>query len=251
MTRKGLVAANWKMHGQAAEVAELLAALVAGLNGRQVPDIVICPPAVYIPQAQSALAGTSLKLGCQNVFAKQEGAYTGEISARMLRDFDCSHVIVGHSERRELFAETDELVAEKFIAIQAQGLIPILCVGETLAQRESGSTAGVIRTQLDAVIHKAGIEAFASAVVAYEPVWAIGTGISASAQQTQEVHAGIRAQLAALDEAIAEQLPVLYGGSVKAGNAAGLFEQPDIDGALVGGASLVAEEFLTICAALK
>lgn len=246
MTRRPLVAANWKMHGQAESSSRLLKALANSLSGLSC-DVLVCPPALYIPVVGELLSGTEIKLGGQNVHTEEEGAYTGEISARMLTDFGCSHVLVGHSERRELFHETDQLVAAKFRAIQGQMLVPVLCVGETLAQRESGQTADVVLSQLDAVMKVVGIEAFSRAVVAYEPVWAIGTGMTATPQQAQEVHALIRAYLSRHDAAVAARIRLLYGGSVKAANASELFAQADIDGGLVGGASLDAEEFTSIC----
>jgi triosephosphate isomerase len=198
---------------------------------------------VYLPEVIAALHDTDIGVGAQNVSEQQQGAYTGEVSADMLRDIGCRYAIVGHSERRTLYGENDEQVAAKFMAAQAEGLVPILCVGETLAQREQGETLTVINSQLDAVIQAAGIKAVCSAVIAYEPVWAIGTGKTATAEQAQEVHQAIRQQLGANGEGTR----VLYGGSVKAANAAELFAQPDIDGALVGGASLNSAEFGEIC----
>ncbi len=246
--RKNLVAGNWKMHGSLAENAALLSALKPALSGI---EAVVCVPFPYLAQAQSELAGSSIAWGAQNLSEHSKGAYTGEVSASMLRDFGCSYVIVGHSERRSLYGESDQQVAAKFIAAQAGGLIPILCVGESLEERESGITEQVVARQLDAVIGAAGIGALANAIVAYEPVWAIGTGKTASPEQAQAVHAFIRSKIAGLDAAIAGGLVIQYGGSVKAANAAELFAQPDIDGGLIGGASLVAEEFAAICQAAK
>jgi len=246
--RKNLVAGNWKMHGSLAENAALLSALKPALSGI---EAVVCVPFPYLAQAQSELAGSSIAWGAQNLSEHSKGAYTGEVSASMLRDFGCSYVIVGHSERRSLYGESDQQVAAKFIAAQAGGLIPILCVGESLEERESGITEQVVARQLDAVIGAAGIGALANAIVAYEPVWAIGTGKTASPEQAQAVHAFIRSKIASLDAAIAGGLVIQYGGSVKAANAAELFAQPDIDGGLIGGASLVAEEFAAICQAAK
>ncbi len=246
--RKNLVAGNWKMHGSLAENAALLSALKPALSGI---EAVVCVPFPYLAQAQSELAGSSIAWGAQNLSEHSKGAYTGEVSASMLRDFGCSYVIVGHSERRSLYGESDQQVAAKFIAAQAGGLIPILCVGESLEERESGITEQVVARQLDAVIGAAGIGALANAIVAYEPVWAIGTGKTASPEQAQAVHAFIRGKIAGLDAAIAGGLVIQYGGSVKAANAAELFAQPDIDGGLIGGASLVAEEFAAICQAAK
>jgi triosephosphate isomerase len=246
--RKKLVAGNWKMHGSLAENAALLSALKPALAGI---EAVVCVPFPYLAQAQSELAGSSIAWGAQNLSEHSKGAYTGEVSASMLRDFGCSYVIVGHSERRSLYGESDQQVAAKFIAAQAGGLVPILCVGESLEERESGITEQVVARQLDAVISAAGIGALANAIVAYEPVWAIGTGKTASPEQAQAVHAFIRGKIAGLDAAIADGLVIQYGGSVKAANAAELFAQPDIDGGLIGGASLVAEEFAAICQAAK
>jgi triosephosphate isomerase len=246
--RKKLVAGNWKMHGSLAENAALLSALKPALAG---VEAVVCVPFPYLAQAQSELAGSSIAWGAQNLSEHSKGAYTGEVSASMLRDFGCGYVIVGHSERRSLYGESDQQVAAKFIAAQAGGLIPVLCVGESLEERESGITEQVVARQLNAVISAAGIGALANAIVAYEPVWAIGTGKTASPEQAQAVHAFIRGKVAGLDAAIADGLVIQYGGSVKAANAAELFAQPDIDGGLIGGASLVAQEFVAICQAAK
>lgn len=249
MVRRPLVAANWKMHGQKAQAGALVQALIDGIGAESRIDVLICPPFVHLAQAADRIAGTRLQLGAQNVHQDVEGPFTGEISAPMLREAGCTHVLVGHSERRVLYGETDLVVAAKFAAAQKAGLVPVLCVGESAAQREEGSTAEVVRRQLHAVIDTTGVAACEHAVIAYEPVWAIGTGLTASPQQAQEVHALIRAELVSSGCAGAAQVRILYGGSVKAANAAELFEQPDIDGALVGGASLVAEEFLAICRA--
>jgi triosephosphate isomerase (TIM) len=247
--RRKLVAGNWKMHGALAQNAVLLDALRAGMAALPDVDCVVCVPFPYLAQAQQKLAGSAVKWGAQDVHQLDKGAYTGEVSAAMLRDFGSSHVIVGHSERRAYFGESSHLVAEKFLAAQQSGLTPILCVGETLAQRESGITEAVVAEQLDALIQLGGVQALRNAVVAYEPVWAIGTGKTASSAQAQAVHAFIRSRVASQDGQIASGLCILYGGSVKAGNAAELFAMPDIDGGLIGGASLVADEFLAICRA--
>ncbi|MFN3751402.1 MAG: triose-phosphate isomerase [Thiobacillus sp.] len=244
--RKKLVAGNWKMNGSLAENAALLAAIKPALAGI---EAAVCVPFPYLAQAQAALAGSSIAWGAQNLSEQAKGAYTGEVSASMLRDFDCTYVIVGHSERRSLYGESDELVAKKYMAAQAAGLVPILCVGESLAERETGVTEQVVARQLDAVIAAASVASLANAVVAYEPVWAIGTGKTASPEQAQAVHAFIRGKVAALDPAVADGLVIQYGGSVKASNAAELMAQPDIDGGLIGGASLVADEFIAICRA--
>jgi triosephosphate isomerase len=244
--RKKLVAGNWKMHGSLAENAALLAALKPALAGI---EAVVCVPFPYLAQAQAVLAGSSIAWGAQNLSEQSKGAFTGEVSASMLLDFGCRYVIVGHSERRSLNGESDELVASKYVAAQAAGLIPILCVGESLDEREAGVTEAVVARQLDAVIKLAGVDSLAKAVVAYEPVWAIGTGKTASPEQAQAVHAFIRSKIAALNTEVANQLVIQYGGSVKAANAAELMAQPDIDGGLIGGASLVADEFVAICRA--
>ncbi|HWR77005.1 MAG TPA: triose-phosphate isomerase [Thiobacillus sp.] len=244
--RKKLVAGNWKMHGNLVENAALLAALKPALAGI---DAVVCVPFPYLAQVQAALSGSSIAWGAQNVSEQAKGAFTGEVSASMLLDFGCKYVIVGHSERRSLYGESDALVASKYVAAQAAGLTPILCVGESLAERESGVTEAVVSRQLDAVIDAAGVGSLVKAVIAYEPVWAIGTGKTASPAQAQAVHAFIRGKVAALDAGVAEQLVIQYGGSVKAANAAELMVQPDIDGGLIGGASLVADEFIAICRA--
>lgn len=249
MSRRPLVAANWKMHGQKAQVETLTQGYIAELAGLGGLDVLVCPAYVFLAQLREAFAGSPLLLGAQDLHQEQEGAYTGEVSGGMLREAGCSHVIVGHSERREYAAESDALVALKFAAAQKQGLIPLLCVGETQSQRENDATAEIVCRQLRAVIESCGIEAFDNAIIAYEPVWAIGTGLTASPQQAQEVHALIRNELAAHEGVDAASVRVLYGGSVKAANAAELFAQPDIDGALVGGASLLADEFAAICRA--
>ena len=214
-------------------------------------EVLLCPPFVYLADLARALKDSGVSLGAQDLCAEDNGAYTGEVSGPMLKDFDCRYVIVGHSERRALYVENDALVARKFMAAQKAGLNPILCVGETLAEREAGETSVVVSRQLKAVLDAAGIAAFGKAVIAYEPVWAIGTGRTAQSDQAQEVHALIRRMLAAQDAKIAGDVRLLYGGSVKAANAAELFRMPDIDGGLVGGASLDAGEFLAICAAAR
>ena len=244
--RKKLVAGNWKMHGSLADNAALLAAIKPALAG---VEAAVCVPFPYLAQAQAALAGSTIAWGAQNLSEQPKGAFTGEVSSAMLLDFGCTYVIVGHSERRSLYGESDELVAKKYMAAQAAGLTPILCVGESLDERESGVTEQVVARQLDAVIGMAGVASLAKAVVAYEPVWAIGTGKTASPEQAQAVHAFIRSKIAALDASVADGLTIQYGGSVKAANAAELMAQPEIDGGLIGGASLVADEFVAICRA--
>lgn len=249
--RRPFVAGNWKMHGTRAENAQLLEALLAAVPAQPSLDIAVCPPFVYLWEVGRLLKASHIALGAQSVCAEAVGAFTGEVSAAMLKDAGCRYVIVGHSERRALYREDDALVARKFIAAQSQKLIPILCVGETLEERERGDTMRVVSRQLAAVLDVAQVEAFQDAVVAYEPVWAIGTGKNATAAQAQEVHAHIRGEVAARSGKIAAALRVLYGGSVKAGNAKELFAMPDVDGGLIGGASLKAEEFLKICAAAQ
>lgn len=234
------------MHGSLAENAALLAALKPALAGI---DAAVCVPFPYLAQVQAALAGSSVAWGAQNLSEHAKGAFTGEVSATMLLDFGCTYVIVGHSERRSLYGETDAIVASKYVAAQAAGLTPILCVGESLEERESGVTETIVARQLDAVIAAAGVSSLGKAVIAYEPVWAIGTGKTASPEQAQAVHAFIRGRISALDSAVANGLVIQYGGSVKAANAAELMIQPDIDGGLIGGASLVADEFVAICQA--
>jgi len=248
--RKYLVAGNWKMNGSRAANRALLDGIAEGLSdaigeGSNV-DVLVCPPFPYIPDVAVFCADHGLKLGAQNVSQYEDGAYTGETSATMLGDIGCEYVIVGHSERRALFAESNEVVAQKFAVALQHGLIPILCVGETLEHREAGQTEAVIESQINAVLSDSGIAAFAGAVVAYEPVWAIGTGKTASPEQAQEVHMRIRALLAEKDAQVAEQVQILYGGSVKGANAAGLFSNDDIDGGLIGGAALDASNFLAI-----
>lgn len=249
--RTPLIAGNWKMHGSRDSNTRLVGGLLDGLDVRGVCDMLVCPPFPYLAEVARLLNGSGILLGAQNCSTEESGAYTGEVSAAMLVETGCRFVIVGHSERRELFGETDSTVARKFVAAQGAGLVPILCVGETLAQRDADETQLVIERQVSAVLDVAGVSAFADAVIAYEPVWAIGTGKTASPEQAQEVHALIRGMIAAGDDKIAGSIRLLYGGSVKAANAAELFAMPDIDGGLVGGASLQAEEFLRICAATR
>ncbi len=246
--RVKLVAGNWKMHGSLAANLGLLDAVRAGAAGCKA-DVALCVPYPYLAQARAVLGGSNVAWGAQDVSEHAQGAWTGEVSGAMLADFACRYAIVGHSERRSFFGDTDAVVAAKFSAALKAGLTPILCVGETLSEREAGITGDVVTRQLDAVLAKCGAAVFSRAVVAYEPVWAIGTGRTASPAQAQEVHALIRARFALEDAGIAAGLRILYGGSVKAGNAAELFGQPDIDGGLIGGASLIAADFLGICAA--
>lgn len=236
------------MHGSVQRNALLLERILAARAGLSC-DVAVFAPFPYLAQAQALLRDTQVAWGAQTVSEHAEGAFTGEVSAEMLREFGCGFVLVGHSERRALFGEGDAIVAAKFHAAHRAGLVPVLCVGETLVERQSGETVAVVGRQLDAVVERVGILAMRSAVVAYEPVWAIGTGVTATPAQAQEVHAAIRARLADADSAVAEGVRILYGGSVKPGNAAELFVQPDIDGGLIGGAALVADDFLAICQA--
>jgi triosephosphate isomerase len=246
--RRKLVAGNWKMNGLRAANELLLQAIIAGTE-RSAAECMICPPFVYLADCWRTLRGHPIALGGQNVSAEAPGAHTGEVAAGMLKDLGCEYALVGHSERRALYGEGDALVARKFAAALAAGLMPILCVGESLAEREAAATHQVVGRQLDAVVALAGVAALASAVIAYEPVWAIGTGRTATPEQAQDVHAFIRGRIAAADAKIAAGLRVLYGGSVKAGNAREIFAMPDVDGGLIGGASLKADEFVAIVAA--
>jgi triosephosphate isomerase len=247
--RRSLVAGNWKMNGSRAENASLVRSLLDHARPDSTTEVLLCPPFVYLHEVGRLLKDSDVALGAQSLCAEAMGAFTGEVSAAMLKDVGCSYVLVGHSERRQIYAEGDALVARKFVAAQSQGLVPVLCVGETLEEREGGRTAQVVARQLDAVLAVCGVGAFRSAVIAYEPVWAIGTGRNASPDQAQDVHAMIRGKVAALDATIGVSVRILYGGSVKASNARELFAMPDIDGGLVGGASLNADEFARICAA--
>jgi triosephosphate isomerase len=249
--REKLVAGNWKMHGSLTSNKALLDALVPQLAGLKGAGCAVCVPFPYLFQAQFTLQNTGIGWGAQNVSQHEKGAFTGEVAPAMLLDFGCKYVIVGHSERRALYGDDDATVAAKFMAVQKAGMTPILCVGETLEEREGNITEQVVARQLDAVISAAGVGALAKSVVAYEPVWAIGTGKTASPEQAQAVHAFIRGKIAALDGAVAANLIIQYGGSVKASNAVELFGMPDIDGGLIGGAALVPEEFVAICKAAQ
>lgn len=249
--REKLVAGNWKMHGDAKQNKALLEALRAGLEAGAGAGYAVCVPFPYLAQAQAALENSATAWGAQNLSEHEKGAFTGEVAANMLKDFGCRYVLVGHSERRALYHEDDQIVAAKFITAQKAGLTPILCVGESLDEREANATEKVVGRQLDAVLAKAGIAALSNAVLAYEPVWAIGTGRTASPDQAQAVHAFIRSKLTTENKGVADNLTMLYGGSVKAANARELFAMPDIDGGLIGGASLQAEEFLNICRAYQ
>lgn len=247
--RKKMVAGNWKMNGSRYETRALLESIKLGANAFSAVDIVVFPSFVYLEQCEEILADSLVAWGAQNLYLGKEGAFTGEVSGAMLVDYGCQYVLVGHSERRQLFREDVNWVAAKFKAAQQFGLQPILCVGETLEQRQQGQTENIIQQQLASVVEAASIDAFRRAVIAYEPVWAIGTGLTATPDQAQEVHAFIRNVLAKYNAEVAEGVRILYGGSVKADNAQGLFAMPDIDGGLVGGASLEAKGFLAICQA--
>lgn len=246
--RRKIVAGNWKLHGSRQFATDLLGQVAAGLP-RSGVDVVILPPLPYLGELVEEFGQTGLVFGAQDVSSNEKGAYTGEVCAAMLHEVGARYGLVGHSERRQYHSESDELVARKFAAALHAGLVPVLCVGETLEQREAGQTEAVIAAQLAPVLALVGGEGFADAVVAYEPVWAIGTGKTASKEQAQEVHAFIRGEVARIDARIADSLPILYGGSVKPDNAGELFAQPDVDGGLVGGASLVAADFLAIAQA--
>ncbi len=246
--RRKLVAGNWKMHGDRVSAYALTQAVAASTGAHC--DVALLPPFVHLAMLISDFGGDALQFGAQDLSRHAAGAYTGEIAGSMLSDIGCRYALVGHSERRQHHGESDELVAAKFVAARAANLWPILCLGETLEQREAGETHAVLGRQLAAVIASAGLLAFGAAVLAYEPVWAIGTGRTASAQQAQDAHAFLRSEVAGHDARIAGSLRILYGGSVKPGNAKELFAQPDIDGGLIGGASLIAEDFLAICNAV-
>ncbi len=247
--RQPLIAGNWKMNGSRDSIKTLLDGLKAGIGDVKTAEVAVCAPYVYLADVQSQLSGTPIAWGGQNLSTEEKGAFTGEISASMLLDFGCKFVIVGHSERRSLYGEDDALVAKKYAVARKAGLIPILCVGETLEERESGIMEEVVARQLNAVIDLEGVSALNDGVIAYEPVWAIGTGKTASPEQAQEAHAFIRKLIAEKDASVADKVRIQYGGSMNAGNAAQLLAMEDIDGGLIGGASLKAEDFLAICKA--
>jgi len=241
-----LIAGNWKMNGSAAANAGLVTGILSGAPDAGGVKLLVCPPFPYLASVAAVLAGSRVAVGAQNVSEHEKGAFTGEVAPSMLKDVGCDFVIVGHSERRTLYGETSQQVAAKFSAAQWASLVPILCVGETLDEREAGRTTAVVDEQLDAVLESSGIGAFRTAVIAYEPVWAIGTGVTATPEQAQEVHRHIRSRLAGHDAAVADSTQILYGGSMKGDNAAGLLAQADIDGGLIGGASLKTADFLAI-----
>lgn len=246
--RKTLVAGNWKLNGSKDSIQELLKGILAGMSEAKT-DVAVCAPYIYIPLVEEILSGTDVGYGSESISEHDSGAYTGEIAGSMLKEFSCQYAIVGHSERRTIFGEQDADTANKFAAARKHGLTPILCIGELLEERENGTTEEVVARQLDAIIDLEGVEALNDAVIAYEPVWAIGTGMTASPQQAQDVHAFIRGKIAALNSGVAEKVQILYGGSVNGGNADELFAMEDIDGGLIGGASLKADDFLAICRA--
>lgn len=247
--RKPIIAGNWKMNGSRSSIKKLLEGIKAGMGDAKSAEVVVCAPAIYLADVSEQLSGSKVAWGGQNLSTEAKGAFTGEISADMLLDFKSEYVIVGHSERRTLYGDTDQLVAEKFEVARKAGLKPILCIGESLEERESGVTTDVCARQINAVIERSGIEALADGVIAYEPIWAIGTGVTATPEQAQETHAAIRKLIADKDAAVAEKVRIQYGGSMNAGNAAELLAMNDIDGGLIGGASLKAKDFLAICKA--
>lgn len=251
MVRQAIVAGNWKMHGSHVDNQQLLQAINEGLAVGIESQVLVFPTFLYIEQVADLIQkmNSPIGFGGQNLSEHEKGAYTGEISAAMLKDLGCGHVLVGHSERRSLYHESSQLVASKFVAATEAGLTPVLCVGESLAEREAGRTMDIVFRQIDAVLDIAGTTGLGKGIIAYEPVWAIGTGVTASPQQAQDVHSEIRSHLAELDEQLANEMQILYGGSVNATNATELFAMEDIDGGLIGGAALKADDFLKICIA--
>lgn len=247
--RRTLIAGNWKLNGSKHSVESLVSKLNAGTSTLTNVDVAVCSPYIYMPLVESLLEGQQIKLGAQDVSAHESGAYTGEVAAVMLKEFSCQLCLVGHSERRALHGESDIVVASKFKALKSEGLMPVLCVGESLEERDQGITLSIVEKQVMAVIDECGIEAIDGSVIAYEPVWAIGTGRTASPEQAQEVHAGIRALLERFNKDIAVKTQILYGGSMNPANASALLAMQDIDGGLIGGASLKADDFLAICQA--
>ena len=247
--RKQIVAGNWKMNGNLESIISLMDGIVSGIDANSNAQVIVCSPYIYLPLIAGELVDTAVEFGAQNVSQYESGAYTGEISASMLQDYCCDYAIIGHSERRHIFGETDQDIADKYKKAQEHGITPILCVGELLEEREADKTAEVVIRQIDAILSSSGVESLQNAIIAYEPVWAIGTGKTATPEQAQEVHKLIRETIAKQSGTIASSLRILYGGSVKPSNAAELFAMEDIDGGLIGGASLEAEDFLAICAA--
>ena len=246
--RKTIIAGNWKMNASKDSVKSLIGGILSGMEGVN-SEVLVCVPFPYLSQVELLIEGSNLKLGAQNININASGAFTGEISADMIKDFGAKHVIVGHSERRSLYGETSSVVAKKTKAALDAGMTPLLCVGESLEHRNSGKTEAVVEEQINAVIELLGIDSFHNIIVAYEPVWAIGTGMTATPEQAQAVHLFIRNLLGESSENIAQKTPILYGGSMNAGNAVELISCPDIDGGLIGGAALKAEDFLQICKA--
>ncbi|MBT3204318.1 MAG: triose-phosphate isomerase [Gammaproteobacteria bacterium] len=244
--RRTLIAGNWKMNGSLSSIEELISGIKDGLAEVTNADMAVCPPAIYISKVNDLIGDSGIGLGSQNICDQESGAFTGELAPSMLKEFNCSYAIIGHSERRSLYGESDELVAKRFAMAVQSGVIPLFCIGETLEERESGIMEDVVSRQIDAVIDTQGIDAIGKCVIAYEPVWAIGTGVTASPEQAQAVHAFIRSKLAALSEDVAAKVQILYGGSMNAGNAKELLSQPDIDGGLIGGAALKPADFLAI-----
>jgi triosephosphate isomerase len=249
MSRKTIIAGNWKMNGSRSENSSLINGITSGLGNTRA-EVIVCPPSLYINEVATLTSGKSVKVGAQNLNLNQSGAFTGEISGNMIKDCGAEFVIVGHSERRSLYGETSEIVADKTSVALDSGLVPILCIGEELADRENGNTNAVLTNQLQAVFDKIAIEDFNNIIIAYEPVWAIGTGKTATPDQAQETHQFIRSLLAQQDEVVANNTTILYGGSMNPTNAKDLLACADIDGGLIGGASLKAEDFLAICAAV-
>jgi triosephosphate isomerase len=245
MARQKIVAGNWKMNGSSESINQLVVGLNAAIENTPV-EVVVAPSFPYLAQVDNLLEKSSIKMASQNVSEQGSGAFTGEVSISMLQDFAVDYVLIGHSERRSIYGETDQVIAEKAKALLATELTPVLCIGESLEQREQNITLDVCFSQIDAVLNLVGVNAFEQVVIAYEPVWAIGTGLSASAEQAQEVHKAIREHIAKSDEVVSEKVRIIYGGSVKASSSSDLFAMPDIDGALVGGASLKVEEFIGI-----
>ena len=247
--RQPLVAGNWKLNGSLDTIAELVSGIGNQLSAVNVAELAVCPPFVYLGYVQQLLDGVNISLGSQDCSDQESGAYTGEVAASMIKEFGCKYIIIGHSERRHIYGENNEIVAIKFEQVKKSNLVPILCVGETLQDREDGHTEVIIAKQLDAILERFGIEGFMDTVIAYEPVWAIGTGQTATPDQAQEVHEFIRNKLDALNKDIAANIRILYGGSMKPDNAKQLLEQNDIDGGLIGGAALKAEDFIAIAVA--
>jgi len=245
MARQKIVAGNWKMNGSSESINQLVVGLNAAIENTPV-EVVVAPSFPYLAQVDNLLEKSSIKMASQNVSEQGSGAFTGEVSISMLQDFAVDYVLIGHSERRSIYGETDQVIAEKAKTLLATELTPVLCIGESLEQREQNITLDVCFSQIDAVLNLIGVNAFEQVVIAYEPVWAIGTGLSASAEQAQEVHKAIREHIAKSDEVVSEKVRIIYGGSVKASSSSDLFAMPDIDGALVGGASLKVEEFIGI-----